>query len=257
MWMYCDPDNYDLKPALAAHLGVATKHRRRRRHRRPAEPGRAHVCRRRATRWSPRSAPIRPSTSMSPALADGWSTCPMRTTARTSTGCSRRRGARTRAMVYLSNPDNPMGTWWEAGEIAASSRRCPRPRCRPRRGLWRDRPGMALPPLDVDAAERAPHAHLLQGLRARRHSLRLCRRRAAGDPRLREDPQSLWRQPHGAGRRRGGARRPGLSRRSEAQGRGRPAAHREDRGDNGLSPIASATNFVTIDCGGDGAFALK
>jgi histidinol-phosphate aminotransferase len=27
--------------------------------------------------------------------------------------------------------------------------------------------------------------------------------------------------------------------------------------DNGLSPIRSATNFVTIDCGGDGAFALK
>ena len=27
--------------------------------------------------------------------------------------------------------------------------------------------------------------------------------------------------------------------------------------DNGLSPIPSATNFVTIDCGGDGAFALK
>ncbi|MEW9837571.1 pyridoxal phosphate-dependent aminotransferase, partial [Mesorhizobium sp. ZMM04-4] len=26
--------------------------------------------------------------------------------------------------------------------------------------------------------------------------------------------------------------------------------------DNGLSPIPSATNFVTIDCGGDGAFAL-
>jgi histidinol-phosphate aminotransferase len=26
---------------------------------------------------------------------------------------------------------------------------------------------------------------------------------------------------------------------------------------NGLAPIGSATNFVTIDCGGDGAFALK
>ena len=26
---------------------------------------------------------------------------------------------------------------------------------------------------------------------------------------------------------------------------------------NGLAPIASATNFVTIDCGADGAFALK
>jgi histidinol-phosphate aminotransferase len=27
--------------------------------------------------------------------------------------------------------------------------------------------------------------------------------------------------------------------------------------DNGLAPIASATNFVTIDCRSDGAFALR
>ena len=27
--------------------------------------------------------------------------------------------------------------------------------------------------------------------------------------------------------------------------------------DNGLTPIPSATNFVTMDCGADGAFALK
>jgi histidinol-phosphate aminotransferase len=26
---------------------------------------------------------------------------------------------------------------------------------------------------------------------------------------------------------------------------------------NGLKPLPSATNFVTLDCGGDGAFALK
>ena len=38
-----------------------------------------------------------------------------------------------------------------------------------------------------------------------------------------------------------------------AAGRDRIAAIARD---NGLSPIASATNFVTIDCGRDGAFAL-
>ena len=41
----------------------------------------------------------------------------------------------------------------------------------------------------------------------------------------------------------------------------RVAAGRERISDiaraNGLSPIASATNFVTIDCGSDGAFALR
>ncbi len=25
MWMYCDPDNFDLKVALAAHLGVGAE----------------------------------------------------------------------------------------------------------------------------------------------------------------------------------------------------------------------------------------
>jgi histidinol-phosphate aminotransferase len=39
-----------------------------------------------------------------------------------------------------------------------------------------------------------------------------------------------------------------------AAGRERIAAIARD---NGLVPIASATNFVTIDCGGDGDFALK
>jgi histidinol-phosphate aminotransferase len=39
-----------------------------------------------------------------------------------------------------------------------------------------------------------------------------------------------------------------------AAGRDRIAAIARD---NGLSPIPSATNFVTIDCGADGAFALK
>jgi histidinol-phosphate aminotransferase len=39
-----------------------------------------------------------------------------------------------------------------------------------------------------------------------------------------------------------------------AAGRERIAAIARD---SGLAPIASATNFVTIDCGADGAFALK
>ena len=37
-------------------------------------------------------------------------TVPYATTARASTGCSPPCAARTRALVYLSNPDNPMGT---------------------------------------------------------------------------------------------------------------------------------------------------
>ena len=44
-------------------------------------------------------------------------------------------------MVYFSNPDNPMGTWWNAAAVA----RLHRGACRddsllvPRRSLWRDR----------------------------------------------------------------------------------------------------------------------
>ena len=57
----------------------------------------------------------------------------------------RRRKARARQVVYLANPDNPMGTWWTADRDRAlldgRAGRAPHPS---RRSLLRDRPGRHL-----------------------------------------------------------------------------------------------------------------
>ena len=162
-------------------------------------------------------------------------------------------------MVYLSNPDNPMGTWWEADEIMRFIEALPETTMLVLDEAYGETgPASALPPLDtarpnVLRMRTFSKAYGLAGIRCGY---------AIGEAemiaRLREGPQPLRRQPDGAGRGRSSARRPGLSwRRSSrkvAAGRERIAGIARD---NGLAPIPSATNFVTIDCGSDGAFALK
>jgi histidinol-phosphate aminotransferase len=71
---------------------------------------------------------------------------------------------------------------------------------------------------------------------------------------LRQDPQPFRCRPHGAGRRTGGAGDQGHLSGSWARRDG-AAPDRRHRADNGLTPLPSATNFVTVDCGGDGDFA--
>ena len=118
--------------------------------------------------------------------------------------------------------------------------------------------GSAIPPLDLDRpnvirTRTFSKAYGLAGLRCGY---------AIGETetiaRLRQGAQPFRRQQDGAGRRR---RRRSPTRTYLRSVVARVAAGRERiaaiaRG-NGLAPIASATNFVTIDCGGDGAFALK
>ena len=162
-------------------------------------------------------------------------------------------------LVYLSNPDNPMGTWWEAGEISRFIEALPETTM-----LVLDEAYGELGPALRAAADRrfapqrAPHAHLLQGLRACRHTLRLCHRRgrassATSKRSATTTASTAWRWSPAKPR---SPTRP-ISRevkRKVAAGRERIANIARD---NGLSPIPSATNFVTIDCGADGAFALK
>ena len=141
-WKYCDPENHDLKEALARHLGVASAQcRGRRGHRRASRPRRRGSMSSRAPRSSPRSAPIPPSTIMSPASAAASSPFPMRTTARIRRlwPC---RPARERAARLFRQSRQSDGHVVE--------RRCGRRvhrgparnhHARPRRGLWRVRSG--------------------------------------------------------------------------------------------------------------------
>ena len=118
------------------------------------------------------------------------------------------------------------------------------PRRRRPAGRCRQPPGAALP-------------HVLQGLWARRRPHRLLRGRARPDRDLREGAKPLRHQPRRPDRRARRARRSGLScggRRRRSYARERIAAIARS---NGLEPLPSAANFVTIDCGGDGAFASR
>ena len=228
MWMYCDPDNHDLKPALAAHLGVGYGN---------VVVGEGIdgllnlVVRMMISEGMPvvTSLGAYPTFNFHVAGVGGRLVAvPYENDRESLDGLLAAVRRENAPLVYLSNPDNPMGTWWEAAEISRFIEALPETTdAGARRGLWRARPAFRAAAARRFAPERASHAHLLQGLWACRHTLRLCGRRGELHPRLREDPQPLRRQPHGAGRRRSRARRPGLACRGEAEGRGRPRADRK------------------------------
>ena len=162
-------------------------------------------------------------------------------------------------LVYLSNPDNPMGTWWEAAELIRFIEALPETTMLVLDEAYGELgPASALPPIDISTAERHPDAHLLEGLWTGRHPLRLRGRRGRGDPRLREDPQPL--SASAAWRRSPASRRlptRTISRRSWRGSRpaaeriatiaGQTACRRSPR-----QPISSPSIAAR-----DGAFALK
>ena len=164
------------------------------------------------------------------------------------------------ALVYLSNPDNPMGTWWEAGDITRFIEALPETTMLVLDEAYGETgPASAIPPLDARPAQRHQDAHLFKGLRPGRAALRLCHRRDGNDPRLRQGAQPFRRQQDGAGgrRRRHSPTRPICDSVVRAGRRRRANGSPTIARGNGLAPLPSATNFVTIDCGSDGAFALK
>jgi len=159
-------------------------------------------------------------------------------------------------LVYLSNPDNPMGSWHEAGRIEAALDLLPDHALLVLDEAYADfAPDAAIPP--VDPADRRlirmrtfSKAHGLAGLRvgyaiahpdliAAFHKVRnhfgMCRLSQAAALASLRDPDHLAQT---------------VSRVAEArQALARIAA------DNGLSTLPSATNFVAIDCGAGGDFA--
>ena len=166
---------------------------------------------------------------------------------------ARETGAR---LVYLANPDNPMGTWHRAATIAAMLDALP-PDC----VLCLDEayadlaPPEAVPPLDpadprVIRMRTFSKAHGLAGLRVGY---------AIGHPDLVAAFDRV-RLHFGLGRVVQAAALAALGDAgwlAEVQARvaqSRDAIAGVAR-EAGLVPLPSATNFVAVDCGGDGAFA--
>jgi histidinol-phosphate aminotransferase len=258
VWMYGDPEIHDLKAALAAHLGIP-----------PAnlavgegidglhgliarlitEPGDVAVTsprrlpdlqlsRRRLWRPDRRGSLFRPSRRSR------------------SAGCG---GRRERAkVIYLSNPDNPMGTWWSATEIER---------------FIADVPEETLILLDEAYCETAPAGTLPEFDIARPNLIRtrtfskaygLAGMRvgyAIGEAGFIKAFDKV-RNHFGVTRLSQRAAMAALADRAWlAQVVAKVAAGRERLHaiavENALISVPSATNFVAIDCGGDGDHAMR
>jgi histidinol-phosphate aminotransferase len=258
MWMYCDPDNHDLKAALAAFHGV--------------DIGNVVVGEgidgllNLAVRMfvAPGDAVIT-SLGAYPTFnfhVDGFGgrlvRVPYENDRESLDGLLDAVRREKAPMVYLSNPDNPMGTWWEADEISRFTEALPETTMLVLDEAYGETgPASALPPLEVERPNvlrmrTFSKAYGLAGIRCGY---------AVGERQVIADFEKI-RNHYGVSRM---AQIAGVAALADqdylAEVVGKVAAGRERIAgiarDNNLSPIVSATNFVTIDCGSDGAFALK
>ena len=256
-WMYGDPEVHDLRHALAAHHGCDAAH---------VVPGEGIdgllglLVR----------LTVGPGTPV--VMSDGaYPTFAFHVTGHGGTihrvpfagdhedpdaliDAARSTGAR---LIYLSNPDNPMGSWHDAGTVARMVEQVPDGALLVLDEAYADLAPDGVVP-DLDPADRRvirmrtfSKAQGLAGLRVG-HAIGPAGLIAAFD---------RVRNHFGLGRiAQAGALAALQDRDWTVQVRAQVAAARDRIGtiarDNGLRPLPSATNFVTVDCGQDGGFAL-
>jgi histidinol-phosphate aminotransferase len=159
-------------------------------------------------------------------------------------------------LVYLANPDNPMGSWHDAATVQAMIDALPEGCVLALDEAYADTaPAGAIPPLDmthprVIRLRTFSKAYGLAGLRVG-YALAEAEFIAAFN---------RIRNHFGLGRVAQAGALAALADQDHLQATvARVAAARDEIAaiarDNGLTPLPSATNFVTVDCGRDGAFA--
>ncbi|ESZ51668.1 histidinol-phosphate aminotransferase [Mesorhizobium sp. L2C054A000] len=257
-WMYCDPDNYDLKQVAARHLGVGAENvvvgegidgLLSLVARMYVAPGDAVVT----------SLGAYPTFNFHIAGVGGrLVTVPYENDKESLDGLLKAIIKEKAPLVYLSNPDNPMGSWWEAGDITRFVEALPETTMLVLDEAYGELgPASALPPIDVARPNvirmrTFSKAYGLAGIRCGY---------AVAEAEVIRDFEKI-RNHYGVSRM---AQIAGVEALADqdwlhsvvarvAAGRARIAGIAET---NGLKPLPSATNFVTIDCGKDGAFALK
>lgn len=258
VWMYGDPESAELRSRIAAKLGVAPQN---------IAIGEGidsllgHIVR----LWADREAPVVSSLGGYPTFnyhVAGFGarlvTTPYEGDRESLSGLLDAVKRENAPLVYLANPDNPMGTWWPADEIQRFIDALPETTMLILDEAYGETaPEGTLPPLDVARPNvlrmrTFSKAYGLAGLRCGY---------AVGEA----DAISAFnkvRNHFGMTRLAQTAALVALedeaylsSVLSEiAASRGRLS---EIAAANGLVAIPSATNFVAIDCGADGAFALK
>jgi histidinol-phosphate aminotransferase len=258
IWMYADPESFELKAALAAHHKVAPENI-------VVGEGIDALLSYTARMYVGEGTPVVTSLGAYPTFSfhvAGFGgqlvSVPYvadREDPETLLGAAGREGAR---LIYISNPDNPMGTFWRAEKIQAMIENLP-----PSSVLVLDEaygefaPVEALPPLDVSnpnvlryrtfskahgmAGARIGYAigeaGVIKGFDKIRNHFGINRAAQIGALAALED--QTWLQT--------------VVKKVE-EARTRISAIAEA---NGLEALPSATNFVAIDCGQDGEFARK
>ncbi|HWA50013.1 MAG TPA: pyridoxal phosphate-dependent aminotransferase [Dongiaceae bacterium] len=257
-WKYCDPENHDLKEALARHYGVS-----------PANivvgEGIDGLFGYTARLFVAPDTPVATSLGAYPTFNFQVAGCGGRLTTTpyvndredpdTLLDLAKREGAR---LIYFSNPDNPMGSWWDAAAVEHLIRRVPEGSV-----LCLDEaygefaPAGTLPPLDV-ADPRVLRFRTFSkayGLAGARIAY------AIGEAGLIAAFDRI-RNHFGVNRIAQVAAVAALADQAYLAEVQRKVAEARDRiaaigRANGLKPLPSAANFVTMDCGRDGAYARR
>lgn len=258
MWMYCDPDNHDLKIAAAAHLGIKPESV-------VVGEGIDGLLGLLVRLYVGPQDPVVTSLGAYPTfnfhvagVGGRLVTVPYENDRESLDGLLAATRREKAPLVYLSNPDNPMGSWWEASEIDRFIEALPETSMLVLDEAYGELgPASALPAIDVSRPNVVrmrtfSKAYGLAGIRCGY---------AFGEAQVIRDFEKL-RNHYGVSRM---AQIAGVEALADQEwlrevvakvdaGRKRIARIAED---NGMKPLPSATNFVTVDCGRDGAFALK
>jgi histidinol-phosphate aminotransferase len=256
VWKYGDPEAWDLRQAIAAHHGVE-----------PANvmvgEGIDGLLGNLVRLVVAPGAPVVTSLGAYPTFAyhvrgfgGALHAAPYRDDAEDPEALARLARETGAGLVYLANPDNPMGSWRRAEEIAALVEALPAGGLLCLDEAYADfAPEEALPTLDMDdprviRMRTFSKAYGLAGLRVG-YALGEARLIAAFD---------RVRNHFGLGRLAQAGALAALADQDWLAHVVREAALARDRigeiaAGQGLAALPSATNFVAVDCGGDGVFA--
>lgn len=258
MWMYCDPDNFDLKVAVAAHLGQSAENV-------VIGEGIDGLLSLVARMYVASGDAVVTSLGAYPTfnfhiagVGGRLVAVPYENDRESLDGLLAAVRKDKAPLVYLSNPDNPMGSWWEADELMRFIEALPETTMLVLDEAYGELgPASALPPIDISRPNvirmrTFSKAYGLAGIRCGY---------AVAEAQVIRDFEKI-RNHYGVNRMAQIAGVEALADQAYlesvvarvASGRRRIAGIAEA---NGLKPLLSATNFVTIDCCSDGAFALK
>jgi histidinol-phosphate aminotransferase len=258
MWKYCDPENFDLKQALAGHHGVAPENI-------VVGEGIDGLLGLAVRLMIEGGAPVVTSLGAYPTFnyhVAGFGgrlvTVPYEND-REALGCLLAAVKREKApLVYLANPDNPMGSWWPAEDVSRFIEALPQATLLVLDEAYGETaPEGTLPPLDISRPNvlrmrTFSKAYGLAGLRCGY---------AIGEARMIQAFDKV-RNHFGVTRMTQEACLAALADREHLAGTLQKIADSRGRiatiaTENGLAALPSAANFVSIDCGGDGAFAVR